>query len=122
MQCRSEAVSSSSRGGRTETYNTECADEFLRRLGADDDDHLHEVAADADDNDHAEGLEDADKEEHLAQRHGTVAGDRHIGGCCEGFEGIYEGFCETVKSIWREKDWMRSTLFVKTEINEMKEI
>ena len=62
------------------TYHAQCADELFGRLGAHDVDHLHEVAADADDDDHAEGLEDADEEEHLAQRHGTVAGDRHIGG------------------------------------------
>lgn len=62
------------------TYSGESTDEFLGCLGASDNDHLHEVAADADDNDHAESLQDADQEEHLAQRQGTVGWDRHAGG------------------------------------------
>jgi len=62
------------------TYHTECADELFWRLSAHDINHLHKVAADANDDDHAKGLKDADKEEHLAERHGTVAGNRHVGG------------------------------------------
>ena len=62
------------------TYSGESTDEFLGRLGASDNDHLHKVAADTDHDDHAESLQDANQEEHLAQRQSTVGWDRHIGG------------------------------------------
>ena len=62
------------------TYSGESTDEFLGRLGASDNDHLHKVAADTDHDDHAESLQNADQEEHLAQRQGTVGWDRHVGG------------------------------------------
>jgi hypothetical protein len=91
------------------TYHAECADELFGWLGAHDIDHLHEVAADADDDDHAEGLEDADKEEHLAQRHGTVAGDRHVGGWWWSKRALKES-----RSLEVEFG-MRSTLFVTIE-------
>jgi hypothetical protein len=61
------------------THHTERADKLLWRLDTSSDDHLHEVGSDANDDDHADGLQDADGQEHLAQRHGTVAWDRHIG-------------------------------------------
>ena len=63
-----------------DTYSGESTDELLGRLGAGDNDHLHKVAADTDHDDHAESLQDADQEEHLAQRQGTVGWDRHVGG------------------------------------------
>jgi hypothetical protein len=62
------------------TYDAESADELLRGLDTSDNDHLDKVAADANHNNHGEGLEDADKEEHLAQGHGTIAGNRHVCG------------------------------------------
>jgi hypothetical protein len=62
------------------TYSGESTDEFFGRLGAGDNDHLHKVAADADHDDHAESLQNADQEEHLAQRQSTVGWDRHTGG------------------------------------------
>lgn len=65
---------------RKDTYNAECADELFGRLGTGDNDHLNEVAANTDNDDHAESLENANKEEHLAQGHGTVTRDNHIGG------------------------------------------
>lgn len=61
------------------TYHTECPDEFFGRLNTGRDDHLNEVGGDTDDDDHADGLENADHEEHLAQRHSIVAWDRHDG-------------------------------------------
>jgi hypothetical protein len=61
------------------THHAESADELLWRLNASGDDHLDEVGCDADDDNHADGLEDADHQEHLAQRHGSVAWDRHFG-------------------------------------------
>lgn len=63
-----------------DTYSGESTDELLGRLGAGDNNHLHKVAADADHDDHAESLQDANQEEHLAQRQSTVGWDRHIGG------------------------------------------
>jgi hypothetical protein len=60
------------------TYHAESADEFFGGLDTSGDDHLDEVGCDADDNDHGESLQNADQEEHLAQRHGSVAGDRHF--------------------------------------------
>lgn len=62
---------------RGNAYHCECAYEFLGWLNAGCDNHLDEVGGYADDNDHAYGLENADQEEHLAQRHGSVAWDRH---------------------------------------------
>jgi hypothetical protein len=61
------------------TYHTESTDELLWWLDTGRADHLNEVGADADDEDHAEGLENPDSKEHLAQRHSVVAWDRHIG-------------------------------------------
>jgi hypothetical protein len=67
--------------GREErsAYNAKGADEFFGGLDACRDDHLDEVGGYADDDHHGESLQDADEEEHLAQRHGAVAGDRHLG-------------------------------------------
>jgi hypothetical protein len=62
------------------TYDAQCTDKFLGRLNTGGDDHLDKVGCDTDDEDHAKSLQDADTQEHLAQRHGSVAGDRHIGG------------------------------------------
>jgi hypothetical protein len=59
--------------------NAKGADEFFGGLDACRDDHLDEVGGYADDDHHGESLQDADEEEHLAQRHGAVAGDRHLG-------------------------------------------
>ena len=61
------------------TYHAESANKLLGWLDTGRADHLNEVRADADDENHAEGLENPDSEEHLAQRHGVVAWDRHIG-------------------------------------------
>jgi hypothetical protein len=61
------------------TYHAEGANKLLRWLNTSSDDHLDKVGRDADNDDHADGLEDADHQEHLAQRHGSVAWDRHIG-------------------------------------------
>ena len=63
------------------TYHAERSDELLWWLDTGCDDHLDKVGADADDDHHADGLKDSDSEEHLAQRHGTVAWDRHDEGC-----------------------------------------
>ena len=65
--------------GGNETYHAESADEFFWWLNAGGDDHLDKVGGDADDDNHADGLEDADHQEHLAQGHGSVAWDRHVG-------------------------------------------
>jgi hypothetical protein len=65
-------------GLRGLAYDAEGADEFFRGLDARGDDHLDEVGGDADDDYHGEGLQNADEQEHLAQRHGTVARDRHL--------------------------------------------
>lgn len=62
------------------TYHAQCTNEFLGWFNTGCDDHLDEVGANADDQDHADSLEDAGTKEHLAQRHGVVAWDRHIGG------------------------------------------
>jgi hypothetical protein len=62
------------------THHTESANELLGRLDTGCADHLDEVGADADDEDHAEGLKNPDAEEHLAQRHGVVGWNRHVGG------------------------------------------
>lgn len=61
------------------TYHTEGADELLRRLNASCDNHLDKVGGDANNDDHADGLEDANQEEHLAQGHSSIARDRHDG-------------------------------------------
>jgi len=66
-------------GGVEDTYHTESTNKLLGRLDTSCDDHLDEVGADADDDEHAEGLQDADEQEHLAQGHGVVAWDRHVG-------------------------------------------
>jgi hypothetical protein len=60
------------------THYTECADKLFWRLNTSGHNHLHEVGCDSDHNDHADGLEDANSQEHLAQRHGSVAWDRHV--------------------------------------------
>lgn len=62
------------------TYHAQCADELFGGLDTGCDDHLDKVGADANDQDHADCLEDAGAKEHLAQRHGVVAWDRHVGG------------------------------------------
>lgn len=62
----------------TSTYHTERADELLWRLNTGSDDHLDEVGCNADDNDHADGLQNTDTQEHLAQGHGSIAWDRHF--------------------------------------------
>jgi hypothetical protein len=61
------------------TYHAQSADKLFGWLNTGCDDHLNEVGADTDDQDHADSLKDASAEEHLAQRHGVVAGDRHFG-------------------------------------------
>jgi hypothetical protein len=62
------------------TYDAQCTNELFWRLNTSGDDHLDKVGRDADNKNHAKGLQDANAQEHLAQRHGSVAGDRHIGG------------------------------------------
>lgn len=62
------------------TYHAQSADELFRWLNTGCDNHLDEVGANANDQDHADSLENTGAKEHLAQRHGVVAGDRHIGG------------------------------------------
>jgi hypothetical protein len=62
-----------------DTYHTERANKLLWWLHTRGDDHLDEVGGDADDDDHADSLQNADEQKHLAQRHGSVAWDRHDG-------------------------------------------
>ena len=61
------------------TYHTQSADKLLGWFNTGCDDHLDEVGADANDQDHTDRLKDAGAKEHLAQRHGVVAWDRHVG-------------------------------------------
>jgi hypothetical protein len=61
------------------THHTECADKLFGRLDTGCDDHLNKVRTNSNDDDHADGLENADRQEHLAQRHSSVGWDRHIG-------------------------------------------
>jgi len=62
------------------TYHAQSTDELFGWLNTSCDDHLNKVGADANNQDHADSLENTGAKEHLAQRHGVVAGDRHIGG------------------------------------------
>jgi hypothetical protein len=62
------------------TYDAQCTDKLFGWLNTSRDDHLDKVGRNANDKNHAKGLQDADTQEHLAQRHGSVAGDRHICG------------------------------------------
>lgn len=61
-------------------YNGNRADEFLRRLNPQVDNVADEVGRDPDDDHHGDDLHDAHEQEGLAQRHGTVARDRHLCG------------------------------------------
>ena len=66
---------------------------------------MDEVGCDANYDDHGEGLQDADEQEHLAQGHGAVAGDRHFEEVEGGLVGkVDEEVIVVVKS--RRRDWI----------------
>lgn len=64
---------------RVSTHDADGSYEFFGRLHTQGDNVADEVGGDADDDDHGDDLHDADEQEGLAQRHGTVARDRHLG-------------------------------------------
>jgi len=64
-----------------QTYNTDGANKLLGRFYANVDNVADKIGSNGDDDEHGKPLHDADKQEGLAQRHGTVAWNRHFGWC-----------------------------------------